>query len=197
MLGPECSLRFDRQPIEEVELARRLFEGARLDGLTRVFNRATFFERLAQEISFSQRQLAPFGLLLFDIDHFKSVNDSYGHPGGDTILRQVAERARALLRLEDTLGRYGGEEFAILLRNSDLLASLKAAERLRLEIAERPFELDGEEPLQVTISIGVACWRPELTQDGLIAEADQHLYAAKDAGRNLVRPLSAWGVVLP
>lgn len=187
-LGPECLLRFDRQPPEEVELARRLFEGARLDGLTRVFNRATFFERLAQEISFSQRQQLGFGLMLFDIDHFKKINDTYGHPAGDAVLRQVADRARDLLRLEDTLGRYGGEEFAILLRSSDLPACLTVAERLRARMADLPFELPGEEPLRVTISIGVACWQAQSTQEALIGEADGQLYAAKGAGRNLVRP---------
>ncbi|MBX3171921.1 MAG: diguanylate cyclase [Candidatus Eremiobacteraeota bacterium] len=190
ILGPECSLRFDRQPAEEVELARRLFEGARLDGLTRVFNRVTFFERLAQEISYSQRQHSTFGLLLFDIDHFKKINDSYGHPGGDAVLRQVAARARAMLRLEDTLGRYGGEEFAILLRNSGLSACLRVAERLRAEIADRPFEMEGQEPVTVTASIGVATWRAEVTQDGLVAQADEQLYAAKQAGRNRVMPRS-------
>lgn len=187
-LGPECLLRFDRQPPEEVELARRLFEGARLDGLTRVFNRVTFFERLAQEISFSQRQQQSFGLLLFDIDHFKRVNDTYGHPAGDAVLRQVAERARDLLRLEDSLGRYGGEEFAVLLRSSDLSASVAAAERIRLRIAEEKFELPGEEPLRVTISLGAACWGPDSTQDSLVGEADAQLYAAKESGRNRVMP---------
>lgn len=187
-LGPECLLRFDRQPLEEVELARRLFEGARLDGLTRVFNRATFFERLAQEMSFSQRQQQSFGLLLFDIDHFKRVNDTYGHPAGDAVLRQVAERTRDLLRLEDSLGRYGGEEFAVLLRSSDLVSSVAAAERIRRRIAEQDFELPGEEPLQVTISLGVACWNAHSTQESLLGEADSQLYAAKKAGRNRVMP---------
>lgn len=188
-LGPECTLRFDRQPAEEVELAQRLFEGARLDGLTRVFNRVTFFERLAQEISYSQRQQSTFGLVLFDVDHFKRINDSYGHPGGDEVLRQIASRARSMLRLEDTLGRYGGEEFAILLRNSELPACLRVAERLRAEVADRPFELEGHGPVTVTISLGVAVWCPELTQDGLVARADEHLYAAKQAGRNQVMPI--------
>ncbi|MBN9416720.1 MAG: GGDEF domain-containing protein [Candidatus Eremiobacteraeota bacterium] len=188
MLGPECTLRFDRQPSEEVELAQRLFEGARLDGLTRIFNRVTFFERLAQEISFSKRHQATFGLILFDIDHFKKINDTYGHPGGDAVLCQVAARARSMLRLEDTLGRYGGEEFAILLRNSDLPACLRVAERLRTEVGELPFDLEGHEPVAVTTSLGVAVWRDELTQDALVALADEQLYAAKQAGRNLVRP---------
>lgn len=188
MLGPECSLRFDRQPAEEVELARRLFEGARLDGLTRIFNRVTFFERLAQEISYSQRQQSTFGLLLFDIDHFKKINDNYGHPGGDAVLRQVAARAREMLRLEDTLGRYGGEEFAILLRNSGLPSCLRVAERLRVEIGDRPFELDGQPSVTVTTSIGVATWHSDVTQDGLVAQADEQLYAAKQAGRNRVMP---------
>ncbi|MFN8608866.1 MAG: GGDEF domain-containing protein [Vulcanimicrobiota bacterium] len=187
-LGPECLLRFDRQPQEEVELARRLFEGARLDGLTRIFNRATFFERLSQEVSFSQRQQQSFGLLLFDIDHFKKINDTYGHPAGDAVLRQVAERARDLLRLEDTIGRYGGEEFAILLRSSDLQACLTVAERVRARMADQAFELAGEEPLTVTISIGVACWKPESTEESLIGEADGQLYAAKAGGRNQVSP---------
>lgn len=189
MLGPECTLRFDRQPAEEVELARRLFEGARLDGLTRVFNRVTFFERLAQEVSYSQRQQSTFGLLLFDIDHFKKINDTYGHPGGDAVLCQVSERARAMLRLEDTLGRYGGEEFAILLRNSGLAASLRVAERLRSEIADRPFVIEGHGPVSVTTSIGVAVWAPELNQDALVAQADEQLYAAKQSGRNRVMPV--------
>lgn len=188
MLGPECALRFDRQPKEEVELAQRLFEGARLDGLTRVFNRVTFFERLAQERSYSQRHQSTFGLILFDIDHFKKINDTYGHPGGDAVLCQIAARARTMLRLEDTLGRYGGEEFAILLRNSDLSACLRVAERLRAEVSEQPFDVEGHEPVPVTTSLGVAVWQEDLTQDALVALADEQLYAAKQAGRNKVMP---------
>lgn len=186
-LGPSCTLKFGNQPRSEVELAQRLFEGARLDSLTRVFNRATIFERLEQEMSFSERQNLPFSLLLFDIDHFKKINDNYGHPAGDEVLRQVASRARRLLRLEDTLGRYGGEEFVILLRASELSSALRAGERLRADIANQPFALDDDQQIPVTLSVGVACWRAGCSQEQLLSLADQALYQAKGAGRNQVR----------
>ena len=186
-LGPSCTLKFGLQPQAEVELAQRLFEGARLDSLTGLFNRATVFERLKQEMSYSERQGLPFCLLLFDIDHFKKVNDSYGHPAGDKVLCDVASRARRLLRLEDTLGRYGGEEFIILMRGSELPDALRAAERLRLEIADKPFEIDDQLAIEVTLSIGVSSWKPGCSQEQLIEKADQALYQAKGGGRNQVR----------
>jgi two-component system cell cycle response regulator len=185
-LGPNCGLSFGRAAREQVDMAQKLYQSAKLDALTLVFNRATFFERLQQEMAFSQRQGTPFGLLLFDIDHFKSVNDTHGHPAGDAVLRQVAERAREFLRLEDTLGRYGGEEFIILLRNTSLENAGIAGERLRASIAGSLFEIAEQQLIPVTISLGVAQWRPGTTQEQLLQNADQALYRAKKSGRNQV-----------
>lgn len=183
-LGPCCSLKFGRQRRSDIELVQRLFEGAKLDGLTRVMNRATFFESLEQEIAFSARHEVPFCLLMFDIDHFKSVNDTYGHPAGDEVLRQVANQARGLLRLEDTLGRYGGEEFAILLRGTDEQGALHVAERIRVKVAKLSVPLSEGIQIAVTVSLGLSQWRPDLTGDELLAQADQALYHSKENGRN-------------
>lgn len=185
-LGPCCSLKFGRQRRHEIELVQRLYEGAKLDGLTRILNRATFFESLAQEISLSARHQDVFSLLMFDIDHFKSVNDTYGHPAGDEVLRQVANQARGLLRLEDTLGRYGGEEFAILLRRTPEEGARLVAERLRQKIEKLVVNLEEGIEIRVTASVGVAQWKPDVKESQLLAQADQALYFSKGHGRNQV-----------
>lgn len=156
------------------------------DGLTQVANRRHFDERIQEEVDRSQRYGRPLVLLLLDIDHFKKVNDTYGHPAGDAVLRSVAEVCRASTRTLDLVARFGGEEFAMLLPETDIPGALQLAERIREEIAALPVNY-GRHTIRVTASIGLAA-----TQDGdrgseqLIKAADEGLYAAKQGGRNRV-----------
>ena len=130
----------------------------------------------------------PVSVLMFDIDHFKSVNDTYGHQSGDDILVELAKRVSGGLRYADMVARYGGEEFVSVLADADPAMAVVVAERLRADIANTPFEIvAGADPLNVTVSIGCASTTdPMETGESLIARADRALYQAKDAGRNCV-----------
>lgn len=164
----------------------QLQELAETDVLTGLYNRRHFDNMAAREWQRSQRMQRPLAILLFDIDHFKKINDTYGHAAGDIVLKGVAQRCQALLREIDLLGRYGGEEFAILLQEADTLSAVMIAERLRATIAAKPILVD-DKPLTVTASIGVAITAdhtPGVAQ--LMEQADAALYRAKHAGRNRV-----------
>ncbi len=163
----------------ELEL-RRI---AQIDSLTGVATRRSFLLEVEKTIAKFVRREQPAALLTLDIDHFKRINDTYGHPIGDTVLRTVSSRLEAALRKEDLLGRLGGEEFGILLAETELHQAIQAGERLRCALADVPILL--HEPLHVTASFGVCvidseCLSPELW----LAKADQALYAAKRTGRN-------------
>ncbi|MDX6199724.1 MAG: hypothetical protein QOJ79_2875 [Actinomycetota bacterium] len=155
------------------------------DGLTGLHNRRFFEAQLQLELERASRSDQPVGIVTLDIDRFKSVNDTYGHPGGDRVLVQVAEQIRSAARSGDVVARYGGEEFAVLmpgLSGSDLVA---AAERLRLAISGRPMEVNDQVALAITVSAGaVSAPANGSTVEALVAVADQALYAAKGAGRN-------------
>ncbi|HLT31693.1 MAG TPA: GGDEF domain-containing protein [Myxococcaceae bacterium] len=185
-IGTNTVLKFIQDPVEE-KFQRDLYESAVRDGLTRAYNKKFFEDTLRREFSACLRHQLPLALVLFDLDHFKRINDTYGHPAGDEVLRRVAERVSATVRAEDLFARYGGEEFAVLLRDASGPQALIAAERLRSAIADRPIVVDGQ-PLPVTISVGVAILgqgdtdRPE----ALIDAADRALYRAKREGRNRV-----------
>ncbi len=126
------------------------------------------------------------GVLLLDIDHFKRVNDTYGHAVGDQVLRGLADRCRALVRQVDIVGRYGGEEFAFLLPETDLFQASAIAERLRSAIAENPFTSE-QGPIAITVSLGVSRAGRDLSSlVALIEQADTALYQAKQKGRNRV-----------
>ena len=157
------------------------------DGLTNLFNRRYFQEEgLSHEVSRSQRDGAPLGLLFIDVDHFKRINDRYGHPAGDQVLRELARRIRFSLRDVDGLYRYGGEEFVALLPGCSADEAAKAAERVRLAVeALRPGE--GGLPESMTVSLGVAGFpRPFPTAERLVKAADEAVYEAKRLGRNRV-----------
>ena len=119
---------------------------------------------------------------MIDVDHFKSINDSLGHAGGDAVLREVAERLRHRVRLEDVVGRWGGEEFLVLSAIADADAAAVLAERLRAAIADEPFEIEGAGTIRVTVSIGCAAGAGDA--EALVREADAALYEAKALGRN-------------
>jgi diguanylate cyclase (GGDEF)-like protein len=160
-----------------------LFTRANTDGLTSLLNRHAFDERLARELYRAKTDLRSIPLLLADIDFFKRVNDTLGHPAGDKVLRRVADALRRVLRPSDILARFGGEEFAIMLREPDLHQATEVAERLRVEVADLK-RLPGD--LRITISIGLALSAPGESHEQLINRCDQALYRAKSEGRNRV-----------
>ena len=158
------------------------------DSLTKLSNRRHLDDRLAEEIAFARRHGTDLSVIMVDVDHFKSVNDRYGHSAGDEVLRAIASRLRASVRTEDTVARFGGEEFAVVLRATDLAASRIAAERIRQIISASPVDLlSGAIP--VTISAGCASLASSRSDSAsaLMAAADGRLYAAKQAGRNRVK----------
>jgi diguanylate cyclase (GGDEF)-like protein len=164
-----------------------LREQATRDALTGTWNRGSLFEILQKELARATRTLQPLGVLMADLDHFKQVNDIYGHSAGDAVLREAARRMTAGIRSYDALGRYGGEEFVIVLPGCDGEGAARQAERLREAIGTEPFRVP-EGTIKVTCSIGVT-WAgtPEALQtDILLRRADTALYVAKNNGRNRV-----------
>jgi len=157
-----------------------------VDGLTQIFNRRYFEDTLDREISRCNRYGRGLSLLLFDIDHFKKINDTYGHLAGDYVLKQIASAVKTRIRREDIFARYGGEEFAVLLPELDHKQAATVGEKTRKLIEKHAFKFDGQE-MQVTISIGVATLT-EGQRDGseMIKVADGKLYEAKQGGRNRV-----------
>jgi two-component system, cell cycle response regulator len=157
---------------------------ATTDGLTGLFNHRWFQEKLSEEFKRMDRYTSPVSLILTDIDHFKKVNDTYGHPAGDSVLKEVSKIIRKEIRDVDIPARYGGEEFAVILPGTDSEGCKKIAERLRTAVMGKTFSADGKE-LKVTISIGIATAPVDSkTKEELIEKTDQALYNAKNNGRN-------------
>jgi len=160
---------------------------ANVDSLTGVYNRRYFLERSKIELARCIREKKPLSLLMIDLDHFKLVNDNYGHEAGDNVLIHVSNLIRDLLRTYDIFGRLGGEEFAALLPGSTYSNSRGIAERIVSELGESGIMVNSEK-IQITTSIGIAEYHNTLgTLEKLIAEADRHLYEAKKEGRNQVK----------
>lgn len=186
-LGPRVSFRFSLASSAEERVMRQLYESSVKDPLTQIFNRQYFDAQITSELSFAVRHGSELSVLLMDIDFFKKVNDTYGHLGGDAVLKTVAEVFQKELRTEDTVARYGGEEFVVLLRGVSLPDAQRAADRLRVAV-ERCRVPHGEHSIAVTLSIGCAS-AAEMTDPSpelLIDQADQRLYTAKRTGRNRV-----------
>jgi len=185
--GTATILRFAYQDETDEEFQRMMFESASRDGLTGTFNKRYFMERLGSEFSYARRHNSALSLVMFDIDHFKAVNDTHGHLAGDHILSALASVVTPAIRGEDVFARYGGEEFAILSRSAESPAAVALGQRLRKTVEESTFVSDGT-PLRVTISVGVATLAHVDAQspDDLIAAADDALYRAKENGRNRV-----------
>jgi diguanylate cyclase (GGDEF)-like protein len=157
------------------------------DGLTDVRNKKKLDELLGKEIPRAVRHNRDLSLLMIDIDHFKDVNDTYGHLAGDSVLRDLAGILQKRLRPDDELGRYGGEEFAAMLPETSLNGALKIAEDLRALVEQHRFVVEGEQ-IRVTVSIGAAALTGGMDAKGFFRAADEMLYKAKNSGRNRVCP---------
>ena len=171
-----------QQLIAECE---RLQEMALVDPLTRTWNRTGILEVLDKEWALSQREHRALGAIVLDIDHFKKVNDTYGHDGGDEVLKRVADRLRLSVRPYDAIGRMGGEEFLILLPKSGPGTVERVAERIRQAVQDVPIEV-GDTQVQVTVSLGGNSLLPDssTSREEFLRAADQALYQAKSSGRN-------------
>jgi diguanylate cyclase (GGDEF)-like protein len=190
-LGTDVILRFGTQDAIERQFLDHLYRSATRDALTGVSNRRLFSDRLESELAWHRRHEAPLSLLFVDIDHFKRINDTYGHARGDDVLRAVADLLEDVSREEDTVARWGGEEFVVLLRQTPSENARRVAERLRRFVSRFDFGLEGSRGDQrVTVSVGVATRSGDelTTASDLVSEADAMLYLAKGRGRNRVIP---------
>jgi two-component system cell cycle response regulator len=186
-IGREYAFRFAIVDQEEETLQRRLYESSTRDTLTNLVNRRCLFERLTTELERSRRDDSDLCVLMIDVDHFKQVNDRFGHAAGDQVLRAIALTGGAALREGDLFARYGGEEFAVLARCATRSDGAELAERLRRAMADLRVEVGGGQ-VTVTVSVGLALLSECGIEDGLelFTRADARLYAAKLAGRNTV-----------
>jgi two-component system chemotaxis response regulator CheY len=198
---------FLTKPVQPDELNARLLVGGRIiaiqekliqtcelsqfkathDSLTGLWNRAAILEFLRAQLAMSVRNSSNLGLMMVDIDHFKKINDTYGHSVGDSVLIHVAKLMNSNLRASDWVGRYGGEEFLVVASESPAKGAIQVAERLRLAVANNPFRF-GEQAICVTISIGIANTHSieSPTPETLVKIADTALYGAKNKGRNRI-----------
>lgn len=173
-------------PIAVAAANARLYEMAVADGLTGLFVSRHFRSRMREEIHRALRYRRPLSLVMIDVDHFKNVNDTYGHLVGDRVLKGVAKSILQHARSADLPARYGGEEMAILLPETDIEGAVRLAERIRQAIEETVFEGEAGETFHVTVSAGIAVAPPARTGEALVSAADACLYRAKHAGRNRV-----------
>jgi diguanylate cyclase (GGDEF)-like protein len=183
--------------MEAAAMYRRMEELAVTDGLTGLYNHRRFRAALSDEVRRAERTGAALSLLMLDLDHFKRLNDTYGHPAGDSVLRQTAALLRRTVRDIDIAARYGGEEFAVLLIDTDAADALRTAERVRTAVEAETFSHERTQ-LDVTVSVGASTClarasEPEAARsaDALLRSADRALYAAKEAGRNCARHAAA------
>lgn len=170
----------------EAEYHEEIYQMAIVDGLTQLHNRRYLLDFLERELARARRHARPLSVLLFDIDRFKGVNDTYGHLAGDHVLRELSGRLKPTVRREDLLARYGGEEFCLVLVEADGPQAAAIGERVRRVAEREAFEYDGQ-AFAVTVSVGAAAAGPEHeTPDQLLQAADTNLYQAKRTGRNRV-----------
>jgi len=182
----KCRIRIGERILN---LERRILELANTDMLTGLLNRRAFMEKIRQEISRTQREKRPLSLIMADIDHFKRINDAYGHQAGDLVLQRFAEQLTASTRPYDFTGRYGGEEFIVCLPGTGRSGAGSIAERIRRQTEDMEIMLPDESgPIRITASFGTASHEegPRVDVDLLIKRADEALYRAKRGGRNRV-----------
>src|SRR4051812_24088062 len=187
MVGSTTILKFTYQDYLDEVFQRQMYESALRDGLTKVFNRRYFTDHLEKEFAYALRHETPLALIFIDIDHFKSINDGHGHSAGDFVLSELSAMLTTMLRTEDVLARFGGEELTILCRGTDLAGVKVVAERLRSAIERRAFEFGGTR-IPVTVSVGVTAIPDSTIKDAaaFLADADKAMYEAKRSGRNRV-----------
>lgn len=186
-LGSSTILKFTYHDEIDEDFQRQMFESASRDALTQIYNKRFFLERLHSEFAFAQRHKAALSLIIFDIDHFKQINDTYGHLAGDYVLAALAKSVVPMIRSEDVFARYGGEEFVILSRSTDPPSASVVSERVRAMVESTRFEFEGQ-VIDVTVSVGLsAIPNPAIVApEDLVALADKALYEAKRRGRNRV-----------
>jgi diguanylate cyclase (GGDEF)-like protein len=187
-LGQSCELKLTLQDALEHAFTQRQYDFAKRDALTGCYNKRHLIEHLSMEFSFARRQKTALSLAILDLDHFKQVNDTHGHPVGDAVLVESARRITASLRQHDVLARFGGEELVVIMRGTERVGAMVVAERLRRTLADEPFVV-GELSLTVTASFGVASYPETIVEESadLLRKADEALYRAKEAGRNCCR----------
>ncbi len=185
-IGSTTIIRFSWMNETEHAHHERLREAALLDPLTGIYNRRHFDESLGSERAAAQRHRKPLSLIIADLDNFKSVNDEHGHPVGDAVLSAMGEAILRCARREDLAFRFGGEEFAVLARDTDLDGAVRFAERLRVEIESVAVNVKDRRPLKFTASLGVAQLGAKETEKDLLERADSAMYNAKRGGKNRV-----------
>ena len=192
LVGSTTILKFTYHDNLDEIFQKQMYESALRDGLTRAFNKKYFTDRLESEFTFSTRHVAPLSLLLFDIDHFKKVNDTYGHQAGDYVLSELSNLMTASLRVEDVFARYGGEEFGVICRGADVVQGQIVGERMRKAIEGMTFVYEGRR-IPVTISLGLATLPDPAIKDAnqFISAADTALYKSKHGGRNRLTTYTA------
>ncbi len=186
-LGPNVLFRYSQTDVDHERMLCALYDASVRDPLTGSYNREHFEEHLLAEVSFAKRHRTEVALLMLDLDHFKAVNDTYGHPAGDQVLIDVVWALNSGIRLEDVLVRYGGEEFVVVVRDIPLTGAFRMADRLRELIAQLTIKV-ARGVIRPTASFGcatLACC-PEPSPEALIATVDRRLYEAKRRGRNCV-----------
>ncbi len=186
-LGPNVMYRYTFTDASQERMLQQLYDASVKDALTGAYNREHFEERLKVEVAYANRHSTTVSLVMFDLDHFKKVNDTYGHQAGDAVLVAVSKIVSHGLRTEDVFARYGGEEFAIVLRGIDLKGAAAVSERIRQRLAANPVPFE-QHRIEVSMSVGCAALTccPEVSTTTLVAIADRRLYAAKRGGRNRV-----------
>ena len=187
LVGSTTILKFTYHDNLDEMFQRQMYESALRDGLTKAFNKKYFTDRLESEFTFATRHVSPLALVLFDIDHFKKVNDTHGHPAGDHVLFEISTLLSSALRAEDVFARYGGEEFAVICRGSDESQAQVVGERMRKAVEGHRFVYEGA-LIPVTISVGIAVLPNAAVKDAndIVGFADQALYKSKNGGRNRV-----------
>jgi len=187
LVGSTTILKFTYHDNLDEIFQKQMYESALRDGLTKAFNKKYFTDRLESELTFAVRHSSALALVMFDIDHFKKVNDTYGHQAGDLVLSEISTLLTTTLRAEDVFARYGGEEFAVICRGIDTAQAHVVAERMRKAVEKHRFVHEGTN-IPITISIGVAGLPDATVKDAtdLVAHADKALYQSKHGGRNRV-----------
>ncbi len=188
-LGDICAFKFAYQDDIDLDLNRLIFEKAIKDRLTGIYNRTYFDELLKKEFSFHKRAKLPLSVIFIDLDDFKKINDNFGHLCGDEILKKTAKLIQSKVREADYFCRFGGEEFVLLLKNTEYEKAVKKAESLRQALEQAEFLCSGNIRLKVTASLGVATLENDnfSTHKRLLAEADNAMYKAKESGKNAVK----------